>query len=368
MHVIQAPIRKKFSCTLLAFLLCVLCLTMLGAASADAGEAFSSLYTLEGREAVFPAGKQYAVYSGPGEDYLRGANGKAVVSTNAPIQVFCRESGWLMIQYAIDHDHSRIGWIHAASGVSVSDMPAPSCSATLPKDSLITDDPFGSEASLLAFSMDIEVDVLAQAGDWCYVEGHSGDWFRGFVRKDQLTPGTSFDLAAWAYTDQIGTLLADTSAYDQPMTADNSASGDDLITTVLDAGLKVHVLAAEGDWVKIIFANGNQFFDPCYVARKDILITSYDTVVTGHASLLGNQLSVTMDPTIFRNGVPVSVSSVNVYDSITQEFLGSITDLNDRHQLEGSVSVPEDTSSLRFTAIPAEAGDTASAIIAVIEW
>lgn len=332
------------------------------------GESFSSLYTLEARNAVFPARERYAVYSGPGEDYLRGANGKAVVSTNAPLQVFCRENGWLMIQYAIDDTHSRIGWIRGASDVSVSEMPTPSCSATLQKGALITDDPFCSEASLLAFSMDIEVDVLAQAGDWCYVEGHSGDWFRGFVRKDQLTLGTSFDFANWAYTDQVGTILADTSAYDQPITADNIASVDDLIATVLDAGLQVHVLAAEGDWVKIIFAIGSQFFDPCFVTRDDILITAYNTVVTGRATLLGNQLSVTMDPTIYRNSVPVSVSSVNVYDNLTQDFLGSITELNDASQLEGSVSVPEDTSSLRFTAVPAGAGDAASAIIAVIEW
>ena len=368
MHIMPSPSRKKVFCILLACILCVLCLTMFGTASADDTEDFSSLYTLEAQRAVFPAEERYAVYSGPGEDYLRGAGGKAAVSTNGSIQVFCRENDWLMIQYAIDHDHSRIGWIHAASSVSVSELPAPSCSATLQKDALITDDPFCSEAPLLSFSMNMEVDVLAQAGDWCYVEGRSGDWFRGFVRKDQLTLGTSFDLAAWPYTDAIGTILYDTSAYDHPMTADSSASSDALIAIPLDAGLKVHVLATEGDWVKIIFAEGNQFLDPCYVSSDALLITSYATVLTGHALLLGNQLSITMESTIFRNDIPVSVSSVNVYDNITQEFLGSITDLNNDHQLEGSLSMPEATTSLRFAAIPTEAGDTPFAIIAVIEW
>ena len=47
MHMLQSPIRQRIPFLLLAFLLCLLCLTMLGTASAEDGESFSSLYTLE---------------------------------------------------------------------------------------------------------------------------------------------------------------------------------------------------------------------------------------------------------------------------------------------------------------------------------
>lgn len=95
----------------------VLCAVFLHIASAESRnteashEDFPNLYLLEAQAAAFPAGQRYAVYSGPGEDYLRGANGKAAVSTNASIQSFAKENGWIMIEYAIDDAHHRIGWI-----------------------------------------------------------------------------------------------------------------------------------------------------------------------------------------------------------------------------------------------------------------
>lgn len=43
----------------------------------------------------FTSNKKYAVYSGPGENYFRGGNGKAAVSTNDWIQVFGRKMAGL---------------------------------------------------------------------------------------------------------------------------------------------------------------------------------------------------------------------------------------------------------------------------------
>lgn len=63
----------------------------------------------------FTSNKKYAVYSGPGENYFRGGNGKAAVSTNDWIQVFGRENGWIMLQYDITSDHMRIGWIQESA-------------------------------------------------------------------------------------------------------------------------------------------------------------------------------------------------------------------------------------------------------------
>lgn len=185
------------------FCLLLFILILLGANGiAESNEDFSNLYTLEVHDVVFPKGNRYAVYSGPGEDYLRGANGKAAVSTNAPIQVFASENEWIMIEYAVDRDHHRIGWIQEKSiefDTLVNELPPCYCSAMLEEGAIITDDPFYSKASLQTFPMEIEVYVLAQLGDWIYIESNSGDLIRGFVHKNQLTLGKVFDLSQWSH-------------------------------------------------------------------------------------------------------------------------------------------------------------------------
>lgn len=167
---------------------------------------FSTLYRLEPRDLVFPKEKRYAVYSGPGKDYLRGADGKAAVSTNALIQGFASENGWIMIEYEVERNHHRIGWIQENSiqfGHSLSELPASYGSAMLAEGAIITDDPFYSKAPLYNFPMTIEVYVLAKLGDWIYIESSSGDLIRGFVHKSQLTPGKVFDLEQWSHGSTV---------------------------------------------------------------------------------------------------------------------------------------------------------------------
>ncbi len=150
----------------------------------------------------FPKDKRYAVYSGPSEDYVRAANGKAAVSTNDAIQAFASENGWIMIQYAIDHDHHRIGWIKENANrfaPSISELPPCSQSATLKAGSVITDDPLFSQSPLMSFDMELNVYVLGQINDWIYIESDSGDLVRGFVHKDQLTPGNVFYFSDWLH-------------------------------------------------------------------------------------------------------------------------------------------------------------------------
>lgn len=264
------------------FILCAIFLNISCAKSNEARaytEDFSNLYVLNILPGVFPKNKRYAVYSGPNEDYLRGANGKAVVSTNAPVQILGRENGWILIQYAIDDNHHRIGWIYDNAiqfDIWVSELPSPYCTATLKKNALITDDPFYSEAPLLSFPTDIEVNVLARLSDWIYIESTSEASFRGFVRDDQLTPGIVFDSASWPHSDHTGTILADISAYYWPILdngyAANGISSDEAIGTVLDKGLKVNVLEIEGDWVKISNSIGGEAFGPYYIPSEYILI------------------------------------------------------------------------------------------------
>ena len=59
----------------------------------------------------FDAGQMYAVYSAPDVKSIRGAAGKAKVSTNDWVQVFGREGSWLMVQYDVKDSFYRIGYI-----------------------------------------------------------------------------------------------------------------------------------------------------------------------------------------------------------------------------------------------------------------
>ncbi|MBR4705742.1 hypothetical protein JNO48_04695 [Clostridiales bacterium] len=163
---------------------------------------FVDVPILETHRTSFPKDKRYAVYSGPSEDYVRAANGKAAVSTNDAIQAFASENGWIMIQYAIDHDHHRIGWIKENANrfaPSISELPPCSQSATLKAGSVITDDPLFSQSPLMSFDMELNVYVLGQINDWIYIESDSGDLVRGFVHKDQLTPGNVFYFSDWLH-------------------------------------------------------------------------------------------------------------------------------------------------------------------------
>ncbi|MDD3213251.1 MAG: hypothetical protein PHY64_06240 [Eubacteriales bacterium] len=53
----------------------------------------------------------YEVYSGPGKQYYREADGKACVSTNDWIQVFGRDGNWALVQYRVKGSLLRFGYI-----------------------------------------------------------------------------------------------------------------------------------------------------------------------------------------------------------------------------------------------------------------
>ncbi len=154
--------------------------------------------SLNAQNIKFTGGKKYNVYTGPGENYLRGGSGKAAVSTNDWIQVFGRENGWILIQYAISKDHMRFGWIPEKAlpkNAQVGNVGFVPVSATLGRGATLTDDPLNSQAALISLPAGTRVTMLASMGSWAYVESASGDLVRGFVPMDALTTGTSFDLA-----------------------------------------------------------------------------------------------------------------------------------------------------------------------------
>lgn len=146
----------------------------------------------------FTGGKKYSAYSGPGEDYLRGGNGKAAVSTNDWIQVFGEEDGWMLIQYAIDRDHMRFGWIPVAAlprGAHTDPLDFIPTTAYTNRRIAITDDPLYTGAALVELPEGCWVTWLATMGDWAYIESSTGDLLRGFVPVDALRHEKVFDLS-----------------------------------------------------------------------------------------------------------------------------------------------------------------------------
>lgn len=97
---------KKLMALLLALLTCF------AAALADTASAPDIPQgTLNAEVMSFTPGQTYAVYSAPDSRSIRGAKGRARVSTNGWIQVFGAEGDWLLVQYAITPEHCRIGYI-----------------------------------------------------------------------------------------------------------------------------------------------------------------------------------------------------------------------------------------------------------------
>ncbi|MBQ9009257.1 MAG: hypothetical protein IJ088_08020 [Clostridia bacterium] len=148
--------------------------------------------TLNPQNIKFPGGQKYDVYSGPGEWYVRGANGRAMVSTNDWIQVFGQENDWILIQYSITSDHMRFGYIPAISlprNAYVAPFNFNAVSAVTNRYVELTDDPLFSQSALYSLSAGTRVSWLSVMGNWAYVEYREGVYVRGFVPMDALTTG-----------------------------------------------------------------------------------------------------------------------------------------------------------------------------------
>ena len=145
---------------------------------------------LVAQEVKFTGGQKYEVYSGPGKDFLRGANNKAAVSTNDWIQVFGEEDGWILIQYAINKDKYRFGYIETKAlpkNTEVKALDFNTCLAVTVADTEITDDPLYSKAALGTIAAEEDVLWLASIGEWAYIESDVDDIpVRGFVPVENL--------------------------------------------------------------------------------------------------------------------------------------------------------------------------------------
>ncbi|MGN0990711.1 MAG: hypothetical protein ACI4O4_04575 [Candidatus Ventricola sp.] len=151
-----------------------------------------SVPNIDVQKVKFTGGRKYPVYQGPGEQYGRAANGKASVSTNDWIQVFCRYNGYVMIQYDISAEQYRVGWIDEealprdASVREVDLQMELEDQTTLAYDCELTDDPYNSRKSIAALKAGTPVlEVIYNLYGWSYVRVTvDGQTVCGFVPSD----------------------------------------------------------------------------------------------------------------------------------------------------------------------------------------
>ena len=133
------------------------------------------------------ANEKYDVFSAPGRDSYRAANGKAVMSTNDWVQIFGEEDGWLLVQYDISADRMRFGYIDASALPKGAEVPS-LIWFDLPQQTLkcgvnVTDDPLMSGAAICTLAAGDQVRVLSSFDNWYYIEASDGygRLLRGFV-------------------------------------------------------------------------------------------------------------------------------------------------------------------------------------------
>lgn len=123
--------------------------------------------TLSAEVISFTGNQTYAVYSAPTKKSIRGAKGKARVSTNGWIQVFGAEDDWILVQYDISDKQNRIGYIYINAlpkDVTVPDLNLKRAAAVVNYDVEVTDDPLVSKTPLAKLTENTKVTCLGTMG------------------------------------------------------------------------------------------------------------------------------------------------------------------------------------------------------------
>ena len=146
--------------------------------------------------------QKLAVYSAPGTDSWRGANGKASVSTNGAIMAAGQESGWLLMMYETNNGGVRVGYVNSGSVKGRVDGDAWTrqlrfeyTKATVKETCTLTDDPIRQSTSILTLRPGDTVTYLTtyfSNSGWDYVETvtDDGEKTRGFIPANMLDNGT----------------------------------------------------------------------------------------------------------------------------------------------------------------------------------
>lgn len=164
----------------------------------DDRAAAESLYKLVGRETTLVGNQTIPVYSGPGGTFLRSANGKAAVSTNAPLTVYATNFDWVLISYGVSNGE-RFGYIprgYIPADVSIDhELYSGTMSVGLTtREVAVLDNLSAPDAPLCVLPYQTPLEVYATLGEWLYVGSfsESGSPCRGFIPMDALHHTNNF--------------------------------------------------------------------------------------------------------------------------------------------------------------------------------
>ena len=134
-----------------------------------------------------PANQKLPIYSGPGNNYYRGANDKAVCSTNGNVYACGFESGWLLTMYETNNGAVRVGYTpnNFSGNVDLPQLNFAYKTVTLTQNSNFTDDPVKTATRIARLPVGTQVTYLASfrtTQPWAYIEAMvNGKPTRGFV-------------------------------------------------------------------------------------------------------------------------------------------------------------------------------------------
>ena len=139
------------------------------------------------------AGQKLKVYSAPSASSYRGAEGKALVSTNGTVYVAGWENNWLLLMYETNKGAVRVGYVSGSDikgDVSARNLTFAYQTTQLTKSASITDDPATSFTTICRLSTGDSVTYLStfqNSNSWAYIETTTGgQTVRGFIPSDAL--------------------------------------------------------------------------------------------------------------------------------------------------------------------------------------
>lgn len=156
------------------------------------------LRELVGVDIMLPEGQMIPVYSAPYELSLRGGDGKAAVSTNAPLTVYATEFDWVLISYSVSSGE-RFGYIpkhYIPADVSIDHdiMQETSSIGLTTREVAVLDNLSTPDAPLCILPYQTPLEVYGRLGDWLYVSGSTpaGESFGGFIPIDAFHHTNNF--------------------------------------------------------------------------------------------------------------------------------------------------------------------------------
>lgn len=219
---------KKLTVLLLALIL--LCAAVLPAQAATLDQYASAKF-----------GKNYPVYSGPGENYYRANSGKALYGSGGTARVYGVTGNWILIGYQLSNGDYRIGYI-AKEAINYMTNIKGDINYNLTFDNIlmytktavpITDDPIIKCKGITTIAANTPVTLLATMEQWAYIEVQDGPQkMRGFVKADYLVSANGAGIPTAAPVYPVVTPLPTVRPYVTPVPTAPVYTGNSMLSSL----------------------------------------------------------------------------------------------------------------------------------------